>query len=137
MGVLESMKKEGVLVFDEKDEEFAETLMNIGLKRNVARTLIYLASAREALSKDIELRANLRQPEASIAMRELREAGWIEEKEIKKEGKGRPLKSYKLAVPLKEIINNLEQKKQKETEQDLKNIERLRNLSKSLKELKS
>lgn len=126
------MKKEAVSVLDEKDEEFAQTLMNIGLKRNVARTLIYLANAGETVSRDIELGADLRQPEVSIAMRELREEGWIEEREIKKEGKGRPLKCYKLAVPLKDIINYFEQKKQKEAEQDLKNIQRLRNLSKAL-----
>ncbi|MEM2924861.1 MAG: ArsR family transcriptional regulator [Methanocellales archaeon] len=126
------MKKEAVFVLDEKDEEFAQTLMNIGLKRNVARTLIYLANAGETVSRDIELGADLRQPEVSIAMRELREEGWIEEREIKKEGKGRPLKCYKLAVPLKDIINYFEQKKQKEAEQDLKNIQRLRNLSKAL-----
>jgi len=123
------MRKEGVLTFDEKDEEFAVTLINSGLKRNVARTLIYLAGAKEAISRDIELGAKLRQPEASIAMKELREAGWIEEREVKREGKGRPLKSYKLAVSLKEIINNLEEKKQREAEQNLQNIERLRSLS--------
>ncbi len=126
------MRKEQVFVLDEKDEEFAGTLINIGLKRNVARTLIYLANAGETVSRDIELGADLRQPEVSIAMRELREEGWIEEREIKKEGKGRPLKCYKLSVPLKEIINYFEQRKQREAEQDLKNIARLRNLSRSL-----
>ncbi|MDI6639918.1 MAG: ArsR family transcriptional regulator [Methanocellales archaeon] len=123
------MKKLSVSILDDKDEEFANILMDIGLNRNVARTLIYLANADEVTSRSIELGANLRQPEVSIAMRQLRDKNWVVEREIKKEGKGRPLKCYKLSVPIQDIITHLEETKRKQAEKDLESIERLRKLS--------
>ena len=50
---------------------------------------------------------SMRQPEVSIAMRALRQNNWIEEHEVKREGKGRPMKVYKLTVPIEEIIQAL------------------------------
>jgi len=71
------MKKLSVSVLDDKDEESVNILMELGLKRNVARTLVYLANADEVTSRSIELGADLRQPEVSIAMRKLREGDWV------------------------------------------------------------
>ncbi|MGZ4846944.1 MAG: ArsR family transcriptional regulator, partial [Halobacteriota archaeon] len=84
------MRDESMPVFDQDEEVMANLLGNIGLKRNLAKALVYLANVNESVSRNIELGAGLRQPEVSIAMRELRERGWIEEWEQKKEGKGRP-----------------------------------------------
>lgn len=123
------MKKLAVSVLDDKDEESVSILMDIGLKRNVARTLIYLANADEVTSRSIELGADLRQPEVSIAMRQLKEENWVAVRDIKKEGKGRPLKSYKLSIPIQNIITHLEETKRKEAEKDLENIKKLRKLS--------
>lgn len=123
------MKKLSVSVLDDKDEESVNILMDIGLKRNVARTLIYLANADEVTSRSIELGADLRQPEVSIAMRQLREENWVVVRDIKKEGKGRPLKSYKLSIPIQDIITHLEETKRKQAEKDLENIKKLRKLS--------
>ena len=123
------MKKLSVSVLDDKDEESVNILMELGLKRNVARTLVYLANADEVTSRSIELGADLRQPEVSIAMRKLREGDWVFVQDIKREGKGRPLKSYKLAVPIEDIINHLEGIKRQQAEKDLDNIKKLRELS--------
>ena len=127
------MKKLTVPVLDEKDKEFVETLVNVGLKRNVAKTLVYLANVDETISRDIELGADLRQPEVSIVMRELRDQGWVDEREIKKEGKGRPLKCYKLATGITDIISMLEERKREEAQVHLENIQKLRSLSDKLK----
>ncbi len=123
------MRDEAVPVFDRNEEVITNLLVNIGLKRNMAKTLVYLANVDEAISRRVEMGAGLRQPEVSIAMRELRDKGWIDEWEKKKEGKGRPLKCYKLAIKLNDIIDFLEEEKRREARQDEERIERLRYLS--------
>ena len=65
-------------------------------------------------------------------MKELKEWGWVKERELKKKGKGRPLKSYKLTLDLKEIASELIEKKREEIrkiEKDLKELEELVGLS--------
>ncbi|MDI6889222.1 MAG: ArsR family transcriptional regulator [Methanocellales archaeon] len=122
------MKERPVVMLDEKDDEFARILMDIELKRNAARTLVYLANVDEATSRHIELGADLRQPEVSTAMRKLMEENWVEVREIKKEGKGRPVKCYRLAVPIQEIVSKLEKAKQEQVTRDLESIQKLREL---------
>lgn len=111
-----------------ESEEFASILMKIGMKRNVAKVLTYLVCANEATSKEIEMGSNLRQPEVSIAMRELKNLDWISERDEKKPGKGRPYRIYKLRKGLYDIIDYLEQIKRDETEAAMTKIQRLKEL---------
>ena len=72
------MRTENVMYFTEKEEEFANLLIEIGTKRNVAKVLtVFLANTPEATSRAIERGTDLRQPEVSIAMRYLIEQNWI------------------------------------------------------------
>ena len=119
-------------VFDQDEEVMANLLGNIGLKRNLAKALVYLANVNESMSRNIELGAGLRQPEVSIAMRELRERGWIEEWEQKKEGKGRPLKCYRLSVELCDVIDNLDDSRKRDAQEDEETIATLRSLSRTV-----
>jgi predicted transcriptional regulator len=114
---------------DEKDLEFAETLANLGLKRNVAKILAYLKSAEEVTSRDLEIVSDLRQPEVSIAMRELKNLNWISEREEKKPGKGRPYKVYKLKTKTGSIIAFLEEQKKRESQKIMANIKKLKELA--------
>jgi len=109
-------------------DEFASILMKVGLKRNVAKVLTYLASVAEATSREIEIGSDLRQPEVSIAMREIRKMDWISERDEKNPGKGRPYRIYKLNKSLHEIIDYLETEKAKESEQIMRQIEKLKSL---------
>ncbi|NYT05161.1 MAG: ArsR family transcriptional regulator [Methanomicrobiales archaeon] len=120
------MKSEKVLYFTEKEEELAQLLVDIGLKRNVAKVLVYLAHTPEATSRDIERGTDLRQPEVSIAMRSLKENVWIESRESKAESKGRPVKIYCLAVPIEDIMDTIEESKRKEVENQLDLIDKAR-----------
>ena len=123
------MKSSEVRVFDDVDLEFIDILRNLNISRNVASTLAYLSSVEEATSKDLELGSQLRQPEVSIAMRELRSSGWLEEREIKKEGKGRPMKVYRLAIPMTEIVSHLENQTRMKASRTMKNIEKLKKIN--------
>ncbi len=71
----------------------------------------------------------LRQPEVSIAMRTLREMGWITEQEIKGDGKGRPQKIYALRSTIDEILKYYETEKSQESARTMVVIQRLKELS--------
>jgi predicted transcriptional regulator len=109
-------------------DEFASILMKVGLKRNVAKVLTYLAGVAEATSREIEIGSDLRQPEVSIAMREIRKLDWIAERDEKNPGKGRPYRIYKLNRSLPEIVDYLEREKSMESERMMNQIERLKSL---------
>ena len=123
------MRKESSLVFDERDEEIASLFMDLGLARSVARALVFLSQVDEAVSTDVETGANLRQPEVSVAMQALRAREWVVKRDLKKEGKGRPVHCYRLARPLAEIIEEIEREKRAAAERDLAALARLRGLS--------
>lgn len=122
------MKLEKVLTFTEKEEQMSDLLSEVGLKKNVARVLVYLANTEEATSREIERGTDLRQPEVSIAMRTLSEKEWISNRESKAESKGRPVKIYNLAKPMAEIINILERDKKEEIENQLEIIKKIRKI---------
>jgi len=120
------MKSKNVLYFTQREEEFADLLTKIGTKRNVSKVLVYLANTPEATSRDIERGTDLRQPEVSIAMATMMEQKWVESRENKAENKGRPVKIYKLALPISEIMDNIERDKRAEANNQLKMIKQLR-----------
>ena len=110
-----------------REERMAELLIRAGMNKNVARAVVYLSKVKEAVSREIEIGANLRQPEVSLAMKELRERGWVKMRELKRKGKGRPLKCYKLTVDLRDIAKGLIEKKREELkklEEKLKELEK-------------
>jgi len=123
------MKTLNIKQLDEKEEEIAEALISLGLGRPVARTLAYLNNGDEATSVALGKVAGLCQPEVSIAMRELKERDWINERDEKKTpGKGRPYKIYSLKVGFNDIITQLEKQQRKAVEEAQARFERLREL---------
>jgi predicted transcriptional regulator len=125
------MKTLKIKQLDEKDEEIADALISLGMSRNAALTLAYMQNTNSATSIELERSARLCQPEVSIAMRELNEHGWINEREEKKPGKGRPHKVYSLKIDFNKIIAELENQQEKVVDEMQKNIERLKELGDS------
>ena len=124
------MKKININQLDEKEEEIADALISLGLGRTVARTLAYLNNGNEVTSVALERRTGLRQPEVSIVMRLLKERDWINEREEKKPGKGRPNKIYALKVGFNKIISQLETERKKADVAAQEKIEQLKKLGK-------
>jgi len=124
------MKKLDINQLDDSDEELAEILISSGLSRPVSRTLAYLKKVDTATSVDLERGTGLRQPEVSIAMRQLNPFDWIEEDEEKKPGKGRPNKVYSLKVGFKDIIAHIEKEQKKTIDDGMASIKRLKELKK-------
>jgi len=122
------MKAKNSFVLDEKDDKAVQLFTNLGVPRNLAKTIMYLSQIDECRSADVEQVANLRQPEVSVAMQELRRRGWVAKRDIKGKGKGRPVHVYKPVVQLAEIMKNIEQEKLREFETVEDSISELKNI---------
>jgi predicted transcriptional regulator len=120
------MRQENVIYFTEKEEEFANLLIKIGTKKNIAKVLVFLAKTPEATSRAIESGTDLRQPEISLAMKYLTAQGWIISHECSGESKGRPIKIYELAKSIHEIMDCIENEKKNEANNKLALVQNLR-----------
>ncbi len=114
---------------NEKDMEFVETLRELGVSRNLARLIAYLASSGGSSSKEIENTAGLSQSGVSISIRALRENGWIEEGKVRKGKSGKLVSVYSLKVEIDEIISHFEREKLNESAQAMVCIQRLKELA--------
>ncbi len=119
------MRTENVQHFTEKEEEFANLLVKIGIRKNVAKVLVFLARTPEATSKAIERSTDLHQSEVSIVMHYLIGKSWIARQEGNPEGKGRMVRIYRLSIPFHEIMDIIENEKKKEATSQLALIQKL------------
>jgi predicted transcriptional regulator len=118
-----------IRVADEQDLEFVQGLQSLGVNRNVASLIVYFKNVEEGTSRNIERATGMRQPEVSIAMRTMRERNWITEREIKGDGKGRPMKIYRITVSIDDIIAHYEDMKRSESSRAMQSIQRLKEIS--------
>ena len=108
------MKKLNINQLEDIDEEIVRILISSGMSRPAARTLTYLKKVDTTTTIELEKVTGLRQPEVSIAMKELNPFDWIDENEEKKPGKGRPNKVYSLKIRFKDIIAHLKKSRKKQ-----------------------
>ncbi|BAB59768.1 hypothetical protein [Thermoplasma volcanium GSS1] len=118
------------MVLSEDAEKLAKYLMIADIPRSVAYTLVYIRDKDEVTSVEIERETGLRQPEVSIAMQWLRRKGWITKRNMKKEGKGRPIHGYRLSKSFSEILDEIIQDLSKKINDINYNIEQLKNYRK-------
>ena len=128
---VENMKRRNLLVLDEKDDKAVQIFRELGMPKNLAKTLLYIYQVDECRSADVEQAADLRQPEVCIATKELIRRGWVKKRNLKGKGKGRPVHIYTPTKNLSEIMNVFEQEKLKEVETIKNDISELKNLIKS------
>ena len=113
----------------EKEYSVIDMLQSLGLPRTEATAIVCLKDCRELRSLHIELVSGLRQPEVSVAMRPLKDRGWVDERSEKKnKGKGRPVKYYQLTVPFPQIVQVLEEEFLKDNTEKVIALRRLREL---------
>jgi len=118
-------------VTNERNFEIAQCLQNLGINKSVAQLVAYLKDMNERSYRDIERAIGLRQPEVGIAMRFLRERGWITERKIGKDAKARASKIYALRKTLDEIITYYEEMEKKDSVRLSKSICRLKEINSS------
>ena len=127
------MKRKRSFVLDEKDERAVELFTDLGMPRNLAKTLMFISQVDECKSAEVEQGADLRQHEVSVAMQEMRRRGWAEKRDLKKKGKGRPVHIYTLTKRLPEILNTFELEKMKQVETIKKDLTDLQGMVKEYK----
>ena len=122
------MKQKRSFVLDEEENEAVQLFSELGMPKNLAKTILYVSEVKECHTKDIERGADLRQPEVSVAMQELRKRRWVKKRDFKNQGKGRPVHIYSSTKPLSEIFKTFEQEKLKEVESVKKDLSKLKNI---------
>ena len=125
---VDSMKQKNVYMLDNDDGKAIQLFVKLGMPKNLAKTLLYISQFDECKCADVEQGTDMRQPEVSIAMQELRRRGWVKKQDLKKKGKGRPVHIYKPTTHLSEILNVFEREKLKEVENVKNDISELKNI---------
>ncbi len=115
---------------EEEKEYIVATLVSLNLKRNIAIALTHLLIFDEATVFDFTRETGLRQPEVSVAMKELKNRDWVKERKIKKPGRGSPYNRYYIIASFADILNQLQKNQNK------KKIVESQKMLKRLKELK-
>ncbi len=107
------------MITENKNNLSAADFQKIGFSRPMSLTLINMADGNEHSSFDLESATSLRQPEISLCLRSLMKEGFAKYREVKEtEGKGRPIKYFKLTVPVTDIVS----KKVNEIESEMKSV---------------
>jgi predicted transcriptional regulator len=123
------MTEDSPVNFTEKEYSIIDMLQSLRLPRTEATAIVCLKDCKELRSLHIELVSGLRQPEVSVAMRPLRDRGWVDERSEKKnKGKGRPVKYYQLTVPFPQIVRILEEEFLRDNKEKMTALKRLREL---------
>jgi len=115
-------------MLDKNDDKAVDLFVKLGMPKNLAKTLLYVSQFDECKSADVEQGTDMRQPEVSIAMQELRKKGWVKKHDLKKKGKGRPVHIYERTMDLSKILQTVEQDKLKEVEAVKNDISELKSL---------
>lgn len=82
-----------------------EMLENIGVSTNVAYVLVSLHEGGDLSSKELQLACGLRQPEISVAMKQLLDEEMVRCEAQNEGGRGRPCHRYSLNGGLFTVIN--------------------------------
>jgi predicted transcriptional regulator len=122
------MKEKDIYKLDNDDAKIIKLFSELGMPKNLAKTLLYISRVEECRSDDIENGTNLRQPEVSIAVRELSRRGWADTREQKKKGKGRPIHLYKLSTNLNNIVKTFEKEKLNQIQEIKNSLTELENI---------
>lgn len=124
----ETMKEKNVYTLDKEDNKAVQLFVKLGMPKNLAKTLLYISQCDECKCAEIEQAIDMRQPEVSVAMQELYRKGWVQTRDLKQKGKGRPVRIYKPTIHLSEILKTFEQEKLKEVENLKNDISVLKNI---------
>ena len=81
-----------------------QQLVQLGIQPHTARVLTCLHYHGASTSRDLQAKCNLRQPDVSIAINELREMNLILHSAITQTNRGRPAHMYRLRYKLEQSL---------------------------------
>ena len=106
-----------------------ELLKKLGFKTNESKILYILLNGKEYTLRELEIISELRQPEVSIAIKQLNIRGYLSCKEVETSMRGRPYKLISLAESPIIILLWIEADIRNECAEKLAISEKLRNLT--------
>ena len=106
-------------------DELVERLIDTGMKKNLAITLVFVAQYGETTGRTMEANTRLRQPDTSLATNELIRMGLLKRRELPKEGRGRPVFAYSLKKSIDDTVRDIEKGERKKIEEIEYNIRRI------------
>jgi len=122
------METKTTFVMGDKEEKILKILISVGYPRCKAKLIIYLLEFKRGFSSHIEHVMDMRQPEVSLASKQLEEEFIIKYISHPPKTKGRPKKELELIISpdalLKKIEKQVKDKLGKEKEQ-LKKLKKL------------
>lgn len=125
------MSNRRFLRFSDRDEEIANLFFEIGIGKNSSKVLALLIRELDFSSRDMERICDLRQPEVSIALKDLITRGWVKIVRHVIENKGRPVSIYHLGKTLDEILDDIKGMIIGDSGRKIIDIERIRDLLKT------
>ena len=105
-----------------------EKLVQLGANENAASVLICLHHHGAASSKDLQCHCNIRQPDVSMAISELREMNLVHFSSRSESSRGRPAHVYRLRMTLEQSIQPFVNHAKKRANEILNDVEAIRTL---------
>jgi predicted transcriptional regulator len=105
-----------------------EKLVQLGANENTASVLICLHHHGAASSKDLQCHCNIRQPDVSLAISELRDMNLVHFSSRSESSRGRPAHIYRLRMSLEQSIKPFVNRAKKRANEILNDVESIREL---------
>ena len=105
-----------------------EKLVQLGANENTASVLICLHHHGAASSKDLQCHCNIRQPDVSMAISELREMNLVHFSSRSESSRGRPAHVYRLRMTLEQSIQPFVNRAKKRANEILNDVKAIRTL---------
>lgn len=119
------MQDKNIMVLDEQDYEAIEHFQVLGLPKILSKVLICVNNGIN-ISKDIEIAANMRQPQVSIATKKLLQYDYVNRISVKSDNKrGRSVYQYHMNYSILDIIEILKSKAYDECTNKINSAEKL------------
>ena len=113
---------------NESELLLCEKLVQLGANENTASVLICLHHHGAASSKDLQCHCNIRQPDVSMAISELREMNLVHFSSRSESSRGRPAHVYRLRMTLEQSIQPFVNRAKKRANEILNDVEAIRTL---------
>ena len=113
-------------------DSLCKQLIQLGIQTHTASVLTCLHYHGASTSRDLQTQCNLRQPDVSIAINELREMNLIIHSPINQSNRGRPAHMYRLRHTLEQSLQPFIRLAQVRAQEILSGIDSIQNIVKSI-----
>ena len=112
----------------DEQRSLCQKLIDLGANENTASVLLCLHHHGAATSKDLQCHCNIRQPDVSMAISELREMNLVHYSPRSEPSRGRPAHIYRLRMSLEQSIQPFVNRAKKRAKEILNEVDEIHNL---------